>query len=231
MKHNQIINHIGLKQNASWKQLVTRLWLPAMLVIGMYTFGTANTAHSNPQTSAANNLITTMMYDVESYLANDSGNAVQRSQYIARLMDTYFDLSGIARFSAGTYWRAATPDERERYTKIMRQVMISTVTRNFDQLAGFKFTAIDTQKKGEKLVLVRGTFNDILNKRPNVSVGWRVITPVYGQAKVLDVEIENNSMLFTQKQENVSIIRRNQGNFSALIDAMSARQAKNLTPN
>ena len=39
-------------------------------------------------------------------------------------------------------------------------------------------------------------------------------------AKVLDIEIENISMLITQKQENTAIIRKNKGEFSALITAM-----------
>jgi phospholipid transport system substrate-binding protein len=43
-------------------------------------------------------------------------------------------------------------------------------------------------------------------------------------AKVLDVEIENISMLVTQKQENITIIRQNEGRFSALIEAMRKRQ-------
>ena len=74
------------------------------------------------------------------------------------------------------------------------------------------------------MVLVRGSFNDSTGKRPAVSVGWRVITPATAPAKVLDVEIENISMLVTQKQENITIIRQNEGRFSALIEAMKKRQ-------
>ena len=73
------------------------------------------------------------------------------------------------------------------------------------------------------MVLVRGSFNDSTGKRPPVSVGWRVITPATAPAKVLDVEIENISMLVTQKQENITIIRQNEGRFSALIEAMRKR--------
>ena len=43
----------------------------------------------------------------------------------------------------------------------------------------------------------------------------------------LDVEIENISMLVTQKQENIAIIRQNQGQFSSLIDAMKQRSQSN----
>jgi phospholipid transport system substrate-binding protein len=56
-----------------------------------------------------------------------------------------------------------------------------------------------------------------------VAINWRVTTPVDGATRVMDVEIENISMLVTQKNENVAIIRKNQGSFSALIDAMRTK--------
>lgn len=41
--------------------------------------------------------------------------------------------------------------------------------------------------------------------------------------RVFDIEIENLSLLVTQKQENVAVIRKNRGQFGALIEAMQAR--------
>ena len=181
-------------------------------------------ARASDQITAANNLITNMISEVETYLETDSGSIEKRTENITKLLDTHFDLKAIARFSAGPYWRAANEQERVDYTQAMRDVVISTVVRNFDQLTGLRFTTIDSQAKGDKMVLVRGTFNDSAGKRPPVSVGWRVITPATEPAKVLDVEIENISMLVTQKQENVTIIRQNGGRFSALIEAMRKRQ-------
>ena len=185
---------------------------------------TALPAHASDQLTAANNVITSMISEVETYLETDSGNIEKRTKNITKLLDTHFDLPAIARFSAGPYWRAANEQERVDYVQTMRDVMIATVVRNFDQLTGLRFTTIDSQAKGEKMVLVRGTFNDLAGKRPPVSVGWRVITPAIAPAKVLDVEIENISMLVTQKQENITIIRQNEGRFSALIEAMRKRQ-------
>ena len=187
-------------------------------------FLTSVPARASDQIAAANNVITSMIRDVETYLETDSGNVEKRTENIAKLLDTHFDLPGIARFSAGPYWRAASEQERIDYIRTMRDVVIGTIVRNFDQLSGLRFTTIDSQAKGDKMVLVRGSFNDSTGKRPAVSVGWRVITPATAPAKVLDVEIENISMLVTQKQENITIIRQNEGRFSALIEAMEKRQ-------
>ncbi|NCF48785.1 MAG: hypothetical protein GWP36_04620, partial [Bacteroidetes bacterium] len=41
--------------------------------------------------------------------------------------------------------------------------------------------------------------------------------------KLFDIEIENLSLLDTQKQENIAVIRRNKGKFSALIDLIRER--------
>ena len=160
-----------------------------------------------------------MISEVETYLETDSGSIEKRTENITKLLDTHFDLPAIARFSAGPYWRAANEQERSDYVQTMRDVVIGTVVRNFDQLSGLRFSTIDSQTKGDNMVLVRGSFNDSTGKRPPVSVGWRVITPAMAPAKVLDVEIENISMLVTQKQENITIIRQNEGRFSALIEA------------
>ena len=187
-------------------------------------FLTTLPARASDQIAAANNLITNMISEVETYLETDSGSIKKRTENIIKLLDTHFDLPAIARFSAGPYWRAANEQERSDYVQTMRDIVIGTVVRNFDQLSGLRFSTIDSQTKGDNMVLVRGSFKDSTGKRPPVSVGWRVITPAMAPAKVLDVEIENISMLVTQKQENITIIRQNEGRFSALIEAMRKRQ-------
>ena len=181
-------------------------------------------AQASSQIEAANHLINAMVRDVESYLLADSGDISKRKENITKLLDTHFDIPSIARFSAGPYWRAANEEERGTYTESMREALIGTIARNFDQFVGLRFTIIDSQAKGSRMVLVRGTFRDKTGKRPPVSVGWRVVTPHPAPAKVLDVEIENISMLITQKQENIAIIRKNGGRFSALIQAMKQRE-------
>ena len=179
------------------------------------------------QIDSANKLVTQMMVEVESILAKDLNDDMARHENVSALFDRYFDLPTIAKFSAGPYWRAADADQKTAYESAMRDVIIGTVVRNFDQLSGLKFTATDSQAKGKQLVLVNGTFTDINQQQPPIAVGWRVITADNTPPLILDVEIENISMLVTQKQENIAIIRKNEGQFAALIDAMIKRSQAN----
>ena len=193
----------------------------------MFLVGSQTSFAGTSQIDSANKLVTQMMVDVESILAKDLDDDMARRDNVSALFDRYFDLPTIAKFSAGPYWRAADADQKTAYESAMRDVIIGTVVRNFDQLSGLKFTATDSQAKGKQLVLVNGTFTDINQQQPPIAVGWRVITADNTPPLILDVEIENISMLVTQKQENIAIIRKNEGQFAALIDAMIKRSQAN----
>ena len=193
----------------------------------MFLVGSQTSFAGTSQIDSANKLVTQMMVEVESILAKDLNDDMARRENVSALFDRYFDLPTIAKFSAGPYWRAADADQKTAYESAMRDVIIGTVVRNFDQLSGLKFTSTDSQAKGKQLVLVNGTFTDINQQQPPIAVGWRVITADNKPPLILDVEIENISMLVTQKQENIAIIRKNEGQFAALIDAMIKRSQAN----
>ena len=193
----------------------------------MFLVGSQTSFAGTSQIDSANKLVTQMMVDVESILAKDLDDDMARRDNVSALFDRYFDLPTIAKFSAGPYWRAADADQKIAYQSAMRDVIIGTVVHNFDQLSGLKYTATDSQAKGKQLVLVNGTFTDINQQQPPIAVGWRVITADNTPPLILDVEIENISMLVTQKQENIAIIRKNEGQFAALIDAMIKRSQAN----
>ena len=193
----------------------------------MFLVGSQTSFAGTSQINSANKLVTQMMVEVESILAKDLNDDMARRENVSALFDRYFDLPTIAKFSAGPYWRAADADQKIAYESAMRDVIIGTVVHNFDQLSGLKFIATDSQAKGKQLVLVNGTFTDINQQQPPIAVGWRVITADNTPPLILDVEIENISMLVTQKQENIAIIRKNEGQFAALIDAMIKRSQAN----
>ena len=196
--------------------------LLSVFAIIIWLTGQASIASTN-QIDVANKLVTKMMVEVESILATDVNDDMARRENVSALFDRYFDLPTIAKFSAGPYWRAADANQKTAYRSAIRDVIIGTVVRNFDQLSGLKFTATDSQAKGTQLVLVNGTFTDINQQLPPIMVGWRVVTADNASPLILDIEIENISMLVTQKQENIAIIRKNEGKFAALVDAMKQR--------
>jgi len=189
------------------------LVLSAMLLMPLSASATESEA-------SAAALIDGMISDLETFLATDTGDEAIRTAEIDRVLSTYFDMDSITRFSAGQYWRAASDDQKAQYGALFREVLCGTIVRNFDQLSGLDYTAGTTTAKGDKFVIVQGIFTDTKGGRAPVAVNWRVLTREGEPPLVFDIEIENLSLLVTQKQENVAVIRKNKGDFQALIDLM-----------
>ena len=182
-------------------------------------------ADADARITAAGALVDSMISDLETFLATDTGDESVRTAEIDRVLNTYFDMDSITRFSAGQYWRAASMEQKTEYGSLFREVLCGTIVSNFDQLQGLAYMADAATAKGDKFVIVSGTFTDTTGQRPAVKVNWRVLTREGAAPKVFDIEIENLSVLVTQKQENVAVIRKNKGEFVALINAMKNRLA------
>ena len=180
---------------------------------------------ANDRLDEATALVAEMAQGVKQAVEADYENDEAKVKVIDMLIESYFDFDGITRFSAGRYWRAASEAEKAEYAMLFRTVLTGLAVRQFDQLKGLNYTITDTSAKGEKLALVTGIMSDPTGANADAVVSWRVGTLKGKPVRIIDVEIENISMLVTQQQENTAIIRKNGGQFSSLIDAM--RKAAN----
>jgi phospholipid transport system substrate-binding protein len=203
--------------------MIRRRFIAVAIVCAAFVSMPAAVAGADDRQAAASGLIDTMIADLQAFLATDTGDVEARSAEIDRVLSTYFDMDTITRFSAGQYWRAANAEQKTEYGTLFREVLCGTIVRNFDQLNGLAYTPGAISAKGDKFVIVGGTFTDTAGARPPVAVNWRVLTREGQPPRVFDIEIENLSLLVTQKQENVAVIRKNRGQFGALIEAMQAR--------
>ena len=180
----------------------------------------STSAQADARLDTAKLLVSDMAIAVKEAVEADYADEKARLAAVNDLLDRYFDFEGITRFSAGRYWRAATEAEKADYTMLFRTVLTGLAARQFDQLKGLDYTVTDAVSKGDRLVLVTGTMSDPSGDNPDAIVSWRVSTPADKDQRIIDVEIENISMLITQQQENTAIIRKNGGQFSALIDVL-----------
>ena len=153
----------------------------------------------------------------------------ERRAAINAVVDTYFDVDGITRFSAGRYWRAASDEQRVHYARQFRNVLVNTASRQFDQIKGLTFIPTISKVRGDKLILVGGIIKDGTGALPDVEIFWRVSAIAGQPMRVIDVQIENISMLKTQRDENEAIIRRGGGSFDALLQSLDERLAAMAT--
>ena len=146
------------------------------------------------------------------------------------IIDTFFDYDLIARFTAGNAWRTASDSEKQAYKAAFRNVLLSLAAKNFNSLKTLEYESGKITSKGEKLVIVQGKITDKSGKLPDIIINWRVSTKKDQPPRIIDVEIQNISMLITQRQEHVAVINQNGGSFQALIDQLN-QQAANIQAN
>ncbi|CAI8368506.1 MAG: Uncharacterised protein [SAR116 cluster bacterium] len=197
------------------------LLLSVCMLCGIFINNAALASKTDNAVSLVNELL-----DEVSNIQKTEISIEQRRTDFLKLIYAYFDINIIAKASTGPYWRAATSDEKEHYTKLISELIADVTSSQLGDIDNFSFDFQSSIPKGDKMVMVSGNLLVPNQSIPKISVKWRVSTPDSDIAKIIDVEFENISMLVTQKQENVAIIRKNAGSFPALIEAIEGKLRK-----
>ena len=187
-------------------------------------------AYANDRVSEAEHLVTALITELEQTSLRDDMTDKENKQVLNQLVENYFDVDAITRFSVGRYWRVASESERSEYAKLFRFVLLNQANEQFHKLRDLEFKPTTTNTKGDKLILVGGIIHDKSGEFPDVEIFWRIVVRPDKPAKIFDIEVENISMLKTQQDENTTLIRRHAGRFGALIEALQ-EQLKNQQSN
>lgn len=159
-------------------------------------------------------------------LADESVPYEARVKRFRELVDDGFAMDAISRFVLGRYWRAASDAEKKEF----RETFLRVITQRFLPLfEGYTKDDFVVQKgqpdpRSPDFFLVTSRV-----AQPDgsgmVKAGWRV-TPRDGQFKIVDVLAEGVSMAITLRSEYTSVIQRNGGQVSVLIDRLQENVKK-----
>ena len=203
--------------------LLQKIFLKAKAAIGaamillMFTGGTAS---AKDKLLEAENLVLALITELKHTSSLAVGKDEDNRRVLEQLVDVYFDVDAITRFSVGRYWRVATEAEQSEYSQLFQSVLLNQANEQFHKLRDLEFKPTTTNTKGDKLILVGGIIHDKSGELPDVEIFWRIVARPNMPLKIFDIEVENISMLKTQQDENTALIRRNAGRFSALIEAL-----------
>ena len=148
-------------------------------------------------------------------LLQSPGSGSSRAPQLRRIMETRANVPLIARFSAGVSWRSMDASQQKRFTEAFSHYISVVYARRFDEYAGnpqFEIgNAVDAGKKG---ILVDSPIQ-IPNQGP-VNVQW-LVSDRGGRVEIIDLVIENISMLQTQREEIGAMFERRGGDVEAMI--------------
>ena len=194
------------------------VWLYAMLLGGISAPVHANNDRLHEGITMIDNLVSTVQD-----IAQQQSSIMDIHDQTNRIINEYFDYDSVASFTIGPYWRKASPEQKQSYLKAFREVLIVQVANNFDYFRTLEYQHVNASHKGQDWIIINGIIHDTTNTYPDAKISWRIRNIPGKPLTIFDLSVENVSMLITQKDENMGIIRQNAGNINALIDLLRER--------
>ncbi len=176
------------------------------------------TAHANQD--AASFIDTMATRAIEALTDPELGNAV-RAERFRELLKEGMDIPDIARRVLGPYVRRATDEELVEFEGLLEENIVRRYAIMFKDYSGERIEVVEVRngRRGSEIVTVEIHLTD---GSPPVEVQW-VVHKVGSMYKVIDIIVENASMVTTQKEEFVSVIRRGGGEIESLLIELRER--------
>ena len=148
----------------------------------------------------------------------------ERQERFRAMLQDGFDLENVSNFLLGPFRRKASEDEINAFRLALEDNVVVTYAWRFASYDGQEFSVegVRDGNRGQKVV------SSTLRQKgdaPPIVIDWR-LTPHGESWRIFDIVIEGLSMLVTQRDEYAAVIRRNDGQVGALIDAIKAQNEK-----
>jgi ABC-type transporter MlaC component len=144
-------------------------------------------------------------------------NPIEKSSKIKLLIKQYINLNFMAKATTGSFWKMGTDIQKEKYKAALLNQIVDTVEDHLNTLSSLNYRTLDSEKRGKRLVYLRGKIEDPKNIKPPVNLLWKLGKTNEGLFLILDLEIEGISLVSSHKAETMSILRKNKGNFDVLL--------------
>jgi len=169
----------------------------------------------------ANETIEQMLIEVKQH-ALDTINLdpKERTEKVKLLIQKFININFMARATTGAFWKKATSVQKEKYKLALLNQIINTIEVHLNTLSTLSYKTISTEFRGKKLVYVRGVIEDPKKIKPSINILWKLAANNLKSFEILDLEIENVSLVSSHKAETISILRKNKGSFEALLNQL-----------
>lgn len=197
---------------------VAALCAPTFL---LSAFATTGSARASDDTGA---FIMTMADKALSALTDPEISNAVRAERFRDLLKEGLDIPHVAARVLGPYVRRATPEEMSEFEGLLEENIVRKYAILFTGYSGESLELVETKvgRRGSEVVTVK--IFPVADSTP-ITTRW-VVHEVEGMKKVIDIIVESASMVTTQKEEFVSVIRRGGGKIEVLLDELRVRNAE-----
>ncbi len=146
-------------------------------------------------------------------------SAADRQRAFSALLDSDFDLPGIARFVLGRYWQTTNDSERQEFTTAFRDFMVRSYSQRFTEYRGDSFRIVGQHAEGATSTLVDTEITQAASGQV-VKVEWHVVAK--DAYKIMDMSVGGVSMVLTQRDEFAASLERSGGGVPSLVRQMNS---------
>ena len=199
-----------------------RLALGIVFFFGIVGVSKIGLAASDDDYNASKSFVQEVANEIISLLSHKEKGQQKQEDEFRKILEKYFSLDDISKFTLGRYWRVATDDEKKEYRSLFESVVVETYASQFDEYANEKITVKDAYTLSDGGIVVRSIISGSTNGREPLKVDWKVYH-LEGQYLVYDIVVNGASMSVTQRNEYASVIRRSGGKISGLLKEMQQK--------
>ena len=202
--------------------MIVRRWTSAVMGPLVALIIAVSPAHADAHLAPSTDFIRSLADRAIDTLTDSGITTEARRDKFRDLFREGFAINGIARFVLGRYWRGASDVDRTEYMVLYEGCVVNTWADRFSEYSGQEFTVQDavpgrSADQAERVAIVRSKF--FTGPKTPVRIDWRVTSrgEIY---KITDVAVEGISMAITLRDEFGSVIRKNNGQISALLELL-----------
>ena len=126
------------------------------------------------------------------------------------------DIKGVGYYSLGNYRKGLNDEQLKEYLNLFEKYFLKSFTSRLTDYSDPKINVLSTEVLNDKYTIVKSLLI-ATDKKPEVTIEWRVYTKNPDKPLIRDLIIEGLSLARTQKEEFASVIETNNGDITKII--------------
>ena len=143
----------------------------------------------------------------------------EKEAFFREKFTTNLDLKNISQMVLGVYWKKATDQEKADFMEAFTDLTTKTWTDRFGLYQGQDIVFQGTRNAPQKNQIY---VDSKINNDPPIEVIWR-LRQKEGNYKLVDIVIEDVSMVMSYRNEYTSFLQQHQGIVQTLIDELRTK--------
>ena len=169
---------------------------------------------SNAYSSDPKQFITEIVDETKKILVETNSSEFKTKRLSEIALETV-DIKGIGYYTLGSYRKELSDEQLEKYSVLFQKYFLKSFTSRLTDYSEPKIDVLSTEVLNSKYTIVKSLLL-ATDKKPEVTIEWRVYTKNPDKPLIRDLIIEGLSLARTQKEEFTSVIESNNGDITKL---------------